>query len=228
VARDFSDKLRAFYGICIASDILMDWDFSPSAATPIVVNRSDSDEFMLVQLTNQESDLQRCAACETTLSVDDRVKLNNESIENILEPAIAMFQADDPVKLETAATWLLRAHLSTSGMDKILESTIAMEVLLGDRDTSDRVGLSKLMANRCAYSLGRTAVERKEIIDFFSTFYRVRSEIVHSGRFKISSTEAEVVTKGLNLASRILRHEIRLGGGGINRNSKGKRKAENS
>ena len=110
----------------------------------------------------------------------------------------------------TAAIWIFRANLSGREMDKVLESAIAMEVLLGDRETSDRIGLSKLMANRCAYALGRSNSERKDITDFFAEFYRFRSEIVHSGRFKIEEDDKNIVSKGLDLAMRMLKHEVSL------------------
>jgi hypothetical protein len=81
---------------------------------------------------------------------------------------------------------------------------------MGDRDTSDRVGLTKLIANRCAYALGKSSKEREEIIDFFVQFYRVRSEVVHSGRTALQADERQIVNEGLMLAIRILQHETAL------------------
>jgi hypothetical protein len=133
---------------------------------------------------------------------------NGLPLQKLLAPAIKMFESKESSRLLTSAIWLLRAHLSTRGLDKILEASIAIEVLLGDREASDRIGLSKLMANRCAYSLGRSFEERKTLYDFFIRFYRVRSDIVHSGTFKLSEDENMVVRDGLSLASRLLVHEV--------------------
>lgn len=52
--------------------------------------------------------------------------------------------------------------------------------------------------------------ERKQLNDFFAKFYKVRSDIVHSGRFKVTESENQIVTEGVNLASRLLLHEIAL------------------
>lgn len=211
IVRDFSDELRSFYGLMMSYDILYDWGFgSADSRTPLViVNELDGEGSDLVHIARMESDLVKCTQYDTSSQTDQRLK-DGMKLEELLKPAIQMFQCSEAAKLTTAAIWLLRAHLGTRPMDTILDSTIAMEVLLGDRDTSDRIGLSKLMANRCAYALGRTAAERREITEFFSRFYRVRSEIVHSGRFRVTPEDRAVVKTGLELASRILRHEVRL------------------
>ena len=132
-------------------------------------------------------------------------------LDEVLRPVIQLFNSEETQRLRTAAIWLLRGHRSGRGMDQILDSTIAIEVLLGDREASDRVGLSKLMANRCAYALGKSYNERKDLFEFFTRFYKVRSDIVHSGRMKLSESESEVVEKGIKLASRILKHETLIG-----------------
>jgi hypothetical protein len=131
-------------------------------------------------------------------------------ISEVFEPVVKLFNSKGFQRLKTSCIWLFRSFHAERGMDKILSSTIAIEVLLGDRDASDRIGLSKLMANRCAYSLGRTAEDRQAIYQFFIEFYKLRSEIVHSGRLNISDDELKVVTEGLSLASRILCHEVAM------------------
>lgn len=208
--REISDELRAFYGVCIASGILDDYNYFWEEVSPWIASHKlkyDGEE--LSSLNVLDSDLTKATYIDTTSRTDERVS-SGEMLVDILKPVKDMFNCEDSSKYKTAAIWLLRAYLSPRSMDKVLESTIAIEVLLGDRETSDRIGLSKLMANRCGYSLGRSAFERKEITEFFVKYYRVRSEVVHSGRFYISEAESDVVEKGLALASRILIHEIKL------------------
>jgi len=135
---------------------------------------------------------------------------NGKKLEEVLIDVIKLFNSSQGQRLKTSSIWLLRSFLSERGMDKILDATIAIEVLLGDREAADRVGLSKLMANRCAYALGKSAKERQELFDFFIDFYKLRSEIVHSGRLKISDAESTLVDRGVKLASRILRHEVEM------------------
>ena len=106
--------------------------------------------------------------------------------------------------------WLLRAYGSHRPIDRVLESTIALEVLLGDREMSDKVGLTKLMANRCAYSIGKTQSDRDEIIRFFLDFYKLRSDVVHTGRLLVNEGEEHLVERGLRLASEMLVFEQKL------------------
>ena len=169
----------------------------------------DKDE-ELCYISRAEDDIVTATNLGTTGYYDKKILGGTETLEVSLTPVICMFASKEAPRLTTAAIWLMRANISPREMDKILEATIAIEVLLGDRETSDRIGLSKLMANRCAYSLGTSVTERREIIEFFVEFYRLRSDIVHSGRFKIDEDERKVVKKGLNLATQILRHEITI------------------
>lgn len=213
IVREASDEIRAFYGACIALNLFYDdyfgFGFEPDEESSVVFIHRIDDTAELVSLEAADTDLQRAMQLDTTAEFDHRVK-EGESIESILEPAVKISESEESARLNTAAVWLLRTYLSSTDIDRVLESTITMEVLLGDREASDRVGLSKLMANRCAYALGNTQEERQKIIDFFVKFYKVRSDIVHSGKFKPSEIEKGVVGRGVSLASRILRHEISI------------------
>jgi hypothetical protein len=212
LAREFSDELRAFYGACFAYDILYDYgDSSSGEMVPRIFGYTDgnSSSQELAYTQNVDTDLIRATYVETSLDFDKIVK-DGGQLEELFLPIKNMFRSADSLRLKTAASWLLRANQSAREMDRVLESTIALEVLLGDKDASDRVGLSKLMANRCAYSLGTSASERKKLMEFFIRFYKVRSDIVHSGTFKVSEAERAVVAQGLDLAHRVLKHEINV------------------
>jgi hypothetical protein len=128
-------------------------------------------------------------------------------LEAVLLPVISLFNCKTHSRLKTAAIWLLRAEQSEKPLDKVLEAAIALEVLLGDREMSDKLGLTKLMANRCAYALGTSSSDRDEMLQFFFDFYKLRSEIVHTGRLAMDPKEAKLVRRGLELVSSMLRHE---------------------
>jgi hypothetical protein len=207
---EFFDEVRAFYGACMAHGIMGDYSFLGEDISPVlIVNGIYGSGEELEYIERAEEDLVRCANLSTTGSIDEELK-SGTSLDKLLRPVVKIFKAQNATKLKTACAWALRAHLSTRGLDKILESAITIEVLMGDRDTSDRVGLTKLIANRCAYALGKSSKEREEIIDFFVQFYRVRSEVVHSGRTALQADERQIVNEGLMLAIRILQHETAL------------------
>nr|WP_140404598.1 HEPN domain-containing protein [Sphingomonas sp. CDS-1] len=211
IARDFFDAIRSFYGAAMALEIIDNFDHKQQNLTPwVVANELNNDESELCYVARSDDDIIKATNIATTIDYDTIIENDTEDLEKSISPIVKMFSSKDGHKLLTAAIWIFRANLSPRSMDTILESTIAIEVLLGDRETSDRIGLSKLMANRCAYALGKSINERKEIIDFFVDFYKVRSDIVHNGKFKIENGEKNVVYKGLTLSQRILRHEINL------------------
>jgi hypothetical protein len=207
---EFYDEVRAFYGSCIASGIIATFDHLKYNFTPILaVNAIKDGEETFAHVERAEDDIVRCAGLATTPATDEKIA-DGSDLSVIIAPILSVFSSQISNRLKTASIWILRAHLSKRPLDKVLESTIAMEVLLGDRDTSDRVGLSKLMANRCAYALGKSNEERGQIIEFFVKFYRLRSEIVHSGRTVLLPEERKIVSEGLSLATRMLRHEVAI------------------
>jgi hypothetical protein len=211
IVGDYYDEVRAFYGACVAHGILSNHPsfFAENLDTHLIANSIIGSQEAFAFVERAEEDILRCANLTTSSDVDMDIEAN-VSVATILAPVVKVFSSASSQKLKTACAWCLRANLSTRELDKILESAITIEVLLGDRDTSDRIGLTKLIANRCAYALGRSAKERDEITEFFGQFYKVRSEVVHSGRTALQTVERKIVDQGLNLATRILKHEIAL------------------
>lgn len=207
---DFFDAVRSFYGSAISNGIFYPMESPGKKRTPfVVVNELEDSKGELVYVSSVEEDLRR--ASNILLKAEQKTTMDNGTpLQDILKPVIKMFNCRERQRMTTAAIWLLRAHMSTGAVDQVLESAIAIEILLGDREASDRIGLSKLMANRCAYSLGKSFEERRHLIEFFIKYYKVRSDIVHSGRLRITDDESEVVGKGVALASRLLCHEVNI------------------
>lgn len=203
---DFYDDIRAFYGACAAFGMFYNFAASPKNVPAYIANHLTDSGRIFCHAQGAQTDIASASYLFTTKYTDDM--LSEDNFEGFLSRVIKMFNCAERQRLKTSAIWLLRANLSNRGMDEILDATIAIEVLLGDREASDRVGLSKLMANRCAYSLGKNSDERKELYDFFIKFYRVRSDIVHSGRLKLGDDESKIVREGTKLAARIFSHEI--------------------
>jgi hypothetical protein len=124
---------------------------------------------------------------------------------------IGQIYRDDtfPKRIFTACIWFFRAKFSNRPLDKLLEATIAIEVILGDRETADGVGLTKLLGNRCAYMLGQSSKERDDIQKTFVELYKLRSAIVHSGKHRADQEEVRVVNEATKLCGRIIAHEIK-------------------
>ena len=207
-ADELQYEMRAFYGACIAHNIMFPWGYHPDSGTHLIF-LSHREGYALEHGGYLESDL-RAATYYYAKGHANRKFRSQSSILNVLNPAIAMFNCSTAQRLKTAAVWIFRAASSENLMDRVLESTIALEVLLGDRKVSDKLGLTRLMSNRCAYALGNSQDNRDEIQTFFEKFYNLRSDIVHTGRLYLDENEQSLVERGLQLANEMLRFEQRL------------------
>lgn len=209
ILSEYFEELRSFYGLIELNKIIAK-GFGFSDKQPAVfanrVYQGGKSELILV--TGPESDIKDCFNAGTRPNTDDRLE-NGESIEEIFEDTRKLLVSEGARRFKAAAAWMLRAELSSRNLDRAIYASICLEVLLGDRETSDRIGLSKLMANRCAYSLGQNDADRKSIIQSFLEFYKLRSEIVHSGRTSMNAKERGLVNTGLKLAKRMLSDEVR-------------------
>jgi hypothetical protein len=104
-----------------------------------------------------------------------------------LQDIAAVFRSGQRAdQITLASQWLFDSY---SGQDQLLsfvQSMVVLEILLGDKSMSDEIGIGKLISNRVAYFIGDTHEERAQLLDDFKEIYNVRSQIVHSGKHKLS------------------------------------------
>lgn len=208
VLSEFNEELRSLYGLFWNQKIAKDYGFGlGSIGSYVVANKIAKSGNIFSYAGKLESDVHECHSFWTTTEFDE--KNGTESFEDIIISVVNVYNSKNARKLKTAASWLLKAQLSQRSLDRAIEAAIVLEVLLGDRGTADRIGLSKLMANRCAYALGPNDDAREKIMSDFSNFYALRSEIVHTGRTTLTASERRRVHKGLEIASDMLFDEVR-------------------
>ncbi|MBF7010332.1 HEPN domain-containing protein [Novosphingobium resinovorum] len=122
----------------------------------------------------------------------------------------SVFQLNDHGRrLSVAAIWYLRSHISKDSLDGLLESTIALEALLGGGN-AEGTKLSSLLGNRCAFLVGRSITDRQEILSKFSEIYTLRSRIVHEGHHRFTKFERELLTYSRELCRRALVKEMTM------------------
>ena len=229
------DKVRAFQGALLAVDVMMEDgffdnypqhailvnDISSGQNGPLVYTDTvDSDINYFYENFDVSLDYYRSISEDDSeegegefnegksdILDDSEIKLQSRAIEAL---KTTFGQSDHSRRLFTASLWLFRSNVSTRLLDVILESTIAIEVLLGDRDASEGLGLTNLLANRCAILLGKDASERNDSIDEFKSIYSIRSQIVHTGLHKMTKKANEASLSSRVLAKRILEKELNL------------------
>jgi hypothetical protein len=87
---------------------------------------------------------------------------------------------------------------------------VVLEVLLGDKATSDVIGLGQLLRNRCAYLIGKSHEERHTLLRDFDEIYAVRSQIVHRGKAKLNFKERLLNSKLRDICNRVIQREVDL------------------
>jgi hypothetical protein len=109
-----------------------------------------------------------------------------------------------------AAQWLFDSY---SGQDELLsfvQSMVALEIIFGDRTTSDEIGIGTLIGNRLAYLVGTTHDERSQLISDFKKIYAVRSKIVHSGKPMLTLAERELFHRLRWMCNRAIQEEVNI------------------
>jgi hypothetical protein len=112
--------------------------------------------------------------------------------------------------LRRSCQWHFDSQCGNNHLLQFVQAMVAVEILLGDKASSDVVGLGELLANRCAYSLAQNAAERQELLDEFKKIYDTRSQIVHRGKAALSKNETDQLWRLMWLGRRLIIHELRM------------------
>jgi hypothetical protein len=113
-------------------------------------------------------------------------------------------------RIRLAGRWLFDSYAGGNQLMSFLQAMVVLEILLGDKASSDKIGLGELLRNRCAYLLGSSAEERSQIMSSFNEIYEVRSAIVHRGKSMLRSTERPLFFKLRTFAQRVIRAELQM------------------
>lgn len=109
-----------------------------------------------------------------------------------------------------ACQWIFDSHTNSDVVLAFVQSMIAIEILLGDKSTSDVIGLGELLSNRCAYLIGHNQTQREELLRDFKHLYSIRSSIVHQGKPYLTNHEQDSLFKLKWICYRIIQEEIKL------------------
>jgi hypothetical protein len=73
-----------------------------------------------------------------------------------------------------AGQWLFDSHAGREELLSFVQAMVVLEILLGDKKTSDQIGLGELLRNRCAYLIGTSQEDRNALLDNFNQIYHGR------------------------------------------------------
>jgi hypothetical protein len=109
-----------------------------------------------------------------------------------------------------ASQWLFDSYAGKDELLSFVQTMIVLEILLGEKDRSDEIGLGELLGNRCAYLIGKTHKQRSEILRDFNRIYAVRSLIVHRGKSRLTPDERSLFHNLRWMCRRVIQEEMTL------------------
>jgi hypothetical protein len=145
-------------------------------------------------------------------TLGDSLKTDKEKTEFLANrlSLLARTLSDLPVneRILLAGRWLLDSSTGKNELLSFVQAAVTLEILLGDKQVSDVMGLGELLRNRCAYLIGKTHAQRDEILSDFRKIYDIRSKIVHRGKDRLNRHERELFFKLRWMVNRVIQEEI--------------------
>ena len=210
------DDFKSFCGLGIALRLFkVDTKYRSTPAKAKFYIHRNLDDGWVVQRA-QELDISTSDTFHDLILHDLDGKLDNEQklrawVNLVLSDIEKVYSNREfNKKLLLACQWLFD---SFSGKDELLsfiQTTIVIEILLGDKASSDQMGLGVLLRNRCAYLIGSTQSQRDEILKEFQEIYDVRSRIVHGGKSRLNFNERRLFRKLQWMCRRVIQEEVDL------------------
>lgn len=179
------------------------------------------DHIQAFSLSNGESEWTASVVCnDATATVIGSVRAHPDALKCEGRERAALLKRfvqgssalclESSARLRRGASWYLDSRLNAEALLSFIQAVTCLEVLLGDKAASDRVGLGTLLANRCAYQVALSAGDRARVLDNFKNVYEKRSRILHSGHDQLSGSDRLLLMDAQFLCTRTLNSELRL------------------
>lgn len=207
--------LKAILGLGIAVQLFEIADeYIPPAQSYLFVHRFINGSWKLDnRITVNEIETQLINSLRVS-SFDG--KLNTERELSVfakwgLDELATVFRSGAKAELVIlAAQWLFESYMGSDELVQFVRSMVVLEILLGSGDRDEDIGTGELLRNRCAYLIGTTHTQRADILRDFGNIYRVRSQIVHRGKHRLSAGERVQLRKLRWMCTRVISREIEL------------------
>jgi len=204
------DRLFSLIGLLVAFKVLEAdylWANGDEGRNPIsVILESDQNEQQLESIhldSTYQTLVNDLGYTSSFLSLTETPNAPGEAVERLIEA----IQPCTSERISSAAKWFLDSYAGNNSQVKFVQLMIAFEILLGDRDMSKETGIATLMANRCAYMIGRSSKHRENLIAAFKHGYEIRNRIVHAGTSRLTHKEHTNFQFMQELCARVIQHE---------------------
>lgn len=143
-------------------------------------------------------------------SLESEVRKAGWITRNLKLIQVAFSNKEKAKKIILAGQWLFESYCGSNGLLSFVQTTVALEILLGEKQISDLMGLGELLRNRCAYLIGKTHQQREKVLNDFKKIYDVRSKIVHRGKSKLNADERVLFSQLQWMCRRVIQEEMDL------------------
>jgi hypothetical protein len=142
--------------------------------------------------------------------IDSQERQDAWSERNFEEMRGVLRQEKKAESILLASQWYFDSSHGADELLRYVQSMIVLEIVLGDKATSDLMGLNELLRNRCAYLIGKSQEERAELHETFKKIYDVRSQIVHRGKHRLTADERSLLNRLRWIGRRVIQKEVDL------------------
>ncbi len=213
-AFDAEEALRAFAGVSMAHHLFrFSWSASNALAQisrpSYLVHRRVGDVWTLDCTPEFDTTLAAALASielNQLGSITDRALLDHA----LTKVRTCFSRPEASARITRSGRWLFGSSVSRDETMAFVQAAVALEILLGEEDASDVIGLGELLANRCAYLIGGSQEYRKSVLREFRAIYKVRSKIVHVGKGRLTRSEHNMLGRLRWMCSRAIQEETSL------------------
>lgn len=115
-------------------------------------------------------------------------------------------QSSEAKRIRMAIGWYMNSSYNEDDTMAFLQICMGLEAIFGD--DQDQGGLTKMLADRCAYLIGKNINQRRKIRDSFGKIYTIRSKIVHGVINRLSDDDKFMRNYAKGLLQAALKKEI--------------------
>ncbi|MES0290852.1 hypothetical protein [Citrobacter freundii] len=101
--------------------------------------------------------------------------------------SLLQHESKEALRIRAAIDWLVQSDVVDDETISFIQICMGLESVFGDDDNEG--SLTTILADRCAYLIGKNIKDRREIKNLFRDIYRIRSKIVHGVRNHLSEKE---------------------------------------
>jgi len=129
---------------------------------------------------------------------------------NLIRLMPALDESEEAQRIRLAARWLFDSVSNSQRLLSFVQAMVCLEILLGETDVRDPLGLGATIRNRCAYLIAGSYEEREKISAELREIYEVRSKILHRGQDDLSSKETSMLLRLRHICGRVIGKELEL------------------